>query len=227
VQAAAGDDLLAAAGFALDQHREGGVGVLPDLRAQLLHGDAVAEQAAGVLRGFRHGGQFRRLVGQDVPQGLPQLLRVGRLGDELGRAEGAGMARVGFVVLPGEHDDLDVRRVGKQVGDEREALVGLVRQGRQAEVDQGQLRRGALAAQQGDAVGAGAGRGDLEFAAQKERQGVDDERVVIDDEQGRLAGFRGSHADACLIRKINIFYYIRPGQRLPFAMCEISRPQQN
>lgn len=199
VQAAAGDDLLAAAGLALDQDREGGVAVLPDLGAQLLHRDAVAEQAAGVLVRHRLRGKLRRLVGVYAQERLPKLLGIGRLGNELERAEGAGMARVGFIVLPGQHDDLDARRVGEQVRDEGKAFVGLVRLGRQAEVDQGQFGRNALAAQQGNAIGAGAGGADLEFPAEEERQGVDDEGVVIDDQEGRLAGFRVGHAGARLV----------------------------
>jgi hypothetical protein len=197
VQAAAGDDLLAAAGFALDQDREGGIGVLADLGAQLLHGHAVAEQAAGVLGDGGFGGLRCRLVGQNFLQYPPQLFRVGRLGDEIDRPERAGVAGVGIIVLARQHDDLDVRRMGQQVGDKGEAFVRLMRPRRQAEVDQGQAGRAAAAAQQVDAVAAGTGGADVEFAAEEETQGVDDEGVVIDDQEGRLAGFRVGHASAC------------------------------
>jgi len=194
---AAGDDFLAAARLALDQDGKVGVAILADLRAQLLHRNAAADQAARVFRLRRLGGQLGRLVGMDAQQGLQQLLGVGRLGDEIGGAEGAGVAGVGLVVLPGEDDDLDGRRMGQQVGDQGKPFVRLVRPGRQPEVDQRQFRRGVPAAQQADAVGPRAGGGDLEFASQEEGQGVDDERVVIDDQEGRLAGFRVGHADAC------------------------------
>jgi len=202
VQAATGDDLLAAAGLALDQHGEGGVAVLLDLRAQLLHGFAVAEQAAGVLVRHRLRGKLRRLVSVYAQERLPKLLGIGRLGNELERTQGAGMARIGLIVLPGQNDDLDAWRVGEQVRDEGEAFVGLVRLGRQAEVDQGQFGRNTLAAQQGNAVGAGTGGADLELPAEEESQGVDDERVVIDDQEGRLAGFRVGHAGARLVHPL-------------------------
>ncbi|MCH2218903.1 MAG: hypothetical protein MK097_01030 [Dechloromonas sp.] len=45
----AGDDVLAAAGLPLDQHRVGQVGVLAELQAQALHGQAFSDQAAGRL----------------------------------------------------------------------------------------------------------------------------------------------------------------------------------
>lgn len=44
VQAAAGDDLLAAAGFAFDEHGEGRVGVLLHLNPELLDGRAATDE---------------------------------------------------------------------------------------------------------------------------------------------------------------------------------------
>jgi len=48
---AGGDALLAAAGFAFDQHRKGRGGVLLDLLAQLVHRRAVADDAGILGRG--------------------------------------------------------------------------------------------------------------------------------------------------------------------------------
>jgi hypothetical protein len=88
--------------------------------------------------------------------------------------------------------------MGQQVGDKGEALVRLMRPRRQAEVDQGQAGAGCRwLRSRAMQSAAGAGGADVEFAAEEETQGVDDQGVVIDDQEGRLAGFRVGHASAC------------------------------
>ena len=85
-----GGQFLAAARFTLDQHREGRVRVLPQLGPQFLHRRALSHQFDSDDRlGF---------VGEQIVQGLAQFFRIGWLGDKVGRAQGTGMAGVGFVV---------------------------------------------------------------------------------------------------------------------------------
>jgi hypothetical protein len=69
---------------------------------------------------------------------LLQIGRIARLGDEICGAEGARMTRVALVALPGEDDDADLRGGLEQVGNQRQPLVGTMRDRRQAEVDQRQ-----------------------------------------------------------------------------------------
>jgi hypothetical protein len=116
----AGDDLLAAAGFAFDQHREGRVGVLPQLQAQLLHRRAVADQRR---RRASPVGCAPAPKGQRLEH-FAATRRGAGLGDKIGGAERAGMARIAVVVLAGEDDDLDVGGQGEQVGNQREPSSG-------------------------------------------------------------------------------------------------------
>jgi hypothetical protein len=101
------------------------------------------------------------------------------------------VARVGGVVLTGEHEDLHAGGMREQVGDELEALVGTVRHRRQAEVDQRELGRLGQLAQQLDGVLARVAGKHLEVRAKREGEGLRDERVVVDDQQRRLRLGRG------------------------------------
>ena|GEM_PF-2728984 len=181
---------LAAAGFALDQHGEGRVRVELDLVAQAVDGEAGADDAAGVVGRFRtgRGGHFL-LESQGGLQGALDLLRFGRFGDEVDGAEGAGVTGVGLVVLPGQHQDAGFLGVVEQIRDEGETLVRFVLRGRQTEIDQ--CQRGCFVELRQHALDLLAAFGDenFEVVGEHEMQGVGDERVVVDDEQGGFCGF--------------------------------------
>ena len=131
-----GDALLAAARLALDQRgkRRGGVEV--DLAAQACRSaglspiSARSSSASSPARSSareRSGARERCSQAASGSQGL---------GTSSTRAQRAGAPRVRFLVLPGEHEDAHLGRVREQVADQLEALVGQVRHGRQAQVDQ-------------------------------------------------------------------------------------------
>ena len=67
-------------------------------------------------------------------------------------AERARVTRIGGVVLAGKHENLDARRMGKQVRDELKAFIGPMRSRRQAEIHQRQVRRLVHLTQQTDGV---------------------------------------------------------------------------
>jgi hypothetical protein len=171
-----GGQFLAAARFALDQYRERRIRVLLQLGAQQLHRRAVPDQLHS--RRSRPG-----LRGEQIPQCLAQLVRVGRLGDEVGGAQGAGVAGVGFVVLAGEDDDRHVRRQGQKLGDERETFIGSMGGGGQTEVDQGcrrQMRQLADLRQRLEPVRR---QNNGEIATKKIGEGVADQGIVVDQQQ--------------------------------------------
>ena len=158
VQAAAGDDVLAAAGFAFDEDREAQVRVLGELQAQALHRQAVADQAS--FAGYR-----RRAVGkgQRLAQQGQQVAGVAGLADKFDGAQRAGVAGIVIAVLAGEDDDLHLRRMGQQFADQRETFVRTVRLRRQTKVDQRRLRRLAQLPEQCQAVRAGVAGDDVEL----------------------------------------------------------------
>src|SRR5204862_7030841 len=122
----------------------------------------------------------------DLERALEHLLdrrRVAGLGDEFPGAERARVAGVGGIVLAGEYEDLHRRGVGEQVGDQLEALVGAVRRGRQAEVDQRKRGRGGQLAQQRDRGGARLAGLHLEILAERESERRGDERIIVDYQQ--------------------------------------------
>jgi hypothetical protein len=123
VQVVAGNDVLAAARFAFDQNRIGEVGVLAQLQAQALHGQAFANQAARCVAAGRG------VETQDLPEKFGQSGRIAGFGDEFDGAQGARVAGIFVVALAGEHDDLEVRVEGEQVADQCETFVGAMRQG--------------------------------------------------------------------------------------------------
>src|SRR5712664_3191986 len=88
---------LAGSRFALDERREGRVGVLVDLAFQLLQCRALADQRIGLDDPFPR--DFSRAKLQGVQQDLFEILRIAGLGDELGGTERARVPRVGSVVL--------------------------------------------------------------------------------------------------------------------------------
>ncbi len=115
------------------------------------------------------------------------------------------MARIAFLVLAGQRDDLDVGGMRQQLGDEAEAFFGAVRRGRQSKIDQSQLRRRRHVAQQADGLGAVFGKVDIEFVGQNQAQGIADERIVVDNKQGgeRHAVYPGSGREICVtLRRI-------------------------
>ena len=158
VQAAAGDDVLAAAGFAFDEDREAEVRVLGELQAQALHRQAVADQASFA---GRRGRAVRE--GQRLAQQGQQVAGVAGFADEFHGAQRARMAGIVIAVLAGEDDDLHLRRVGQQFADQGETFVRTVRLRRQPEVDQRRLRRLAQLPEQRQAVRAGMAGNDVEF----------------------------------------------------------------
>jgi hypothetical protein len=85
--------------------------------------------------------QIRGANFQHLREQLPEFAGLTRFGDEVDRAQGARMARMGFVVLPRKHDYLDLRRVSQQFADQAKPLVGAVRGGWQPEIHQRELGR--------------------------------------------------------------------------------------
>lgn len=163
--------------------REWRVGELQQLFAQLLHRRAVAEQSRSICAGFRRGDLER------LPEQGFELRRFGRLGDEVDGAQRARVPGVGFIVLSGQHDDLDARRDRDQFGDELETLIGAVRPRRQAEVDQSKRRRRIALPQQRLGMRPRLRGGYVEFFTEHIAQRVGDDGVVIDDQQVRFSGF--------------------------------------
>ena len=181
--------LLAAAGFALDQHREGRRGVLLDLLAQLVHRQAVADDAGILGRG---GGLVGSALGilhqQGVEQQGLQAFGLAGLGDEIDGAKRTRVPRVGFVALAGKHQDLDAGRDAQQIGDQGKTFVGLVRLRRQAQIHQGQLRRFVQLHQQAFHLDARLGGRNVKVFAQHIGERIGNQRIVVNDQQARLIG---------------------------------------
>ena len=68
------------------------------------------------------------------------FFRCAGLGNEIDRAQRARMPRVALPVLTGQHEYPDRRRVCQQFCDQVKAFVGSVRNGRQSQINQRQLR---------------------------------------------------------------------------------------
>jgi hypothetical protein len=186
---AGGDAFLAAPRFALDQHGKRRCRVLLDLLAQLVHRRAVADDARILgRRGHLVGAALGVLHQQCVEQQRLQPFGLARLGDEIDCTQRARVARVGLVALAGEHQDLDAGRNAQQVGDQGKAFIRLVRLGRQAQVDQGELRRFVQLHQQAFDLRTRLGGGNVEVLAQDIGERIGYQRIVIDDQQARLVG---------------------------------------
>ena len=93
------------------------------------------------------------------------------------------MAGIVLVVLPRQHEDLDVGRQREQFADELEALIRAVRCRRQPEVDQRQFGRRVQLAQHAFDLHARIGHINIEVAAEHEIQRIGDERIIVDDQQ--------------------------------------------
>jgi hypothetical protein len=82
--------------------------------------------------------------------------------------------------------------VREEVADQAEPLVGHVRRGRQAQVDERERRRGIEGAQQRDGVGARGAGAHVVVGSQREGERVGDQRIVVHDQQRGL-GVSGAH----------------------------------
>jgi hypothetical protein len=100
------------------------------------------------------------------------------------------MARIAVIVLSGEDDDADRRGQLEQLGNQRETLIRTMRQGRQAEVDQGHFRQPAQLPDKLQAMRTRMAADDLEERAHRQPEAVTDQLIVIDDEQQRFFGQR-------------------------------------
>jgi hypothetical protein len=90
----------------------------------------------------RFGGLRRRSAGRNGARLLQQLLetlRLAGLRDEVDGAERPRVARVCFVVLAGQNQDLDIGRQREQFVDQPKAFIRPVRSRRQSKIDQGEL----------------------------------------------------------------------------------------
>ena len=93
------------------------------------------------------------------------------------------MARMRRVILAGEHEDAHPGRMREQIRNQLETLVRRVRRGRQAQVHQRELRRLWQLAQQFDRVRPRFAGQHLELRAERERQGLHDQDIVVDDKK--------------------------------------------
>ncbi len=141
------------------------------------------------------GGGHQVARAQDAPQERAQVVGLAGLGHQVGRAQRARAAGVRLLVLAGEDDDADVRRMREEVADELESLVRQVRGGGKAQVDEGEIRRPRHFPEGGDGGGAVAGAGELEVRPQHEGEAFGDQRVVVDQQE---SGFHpGAGALVC------------------------------
>ena len=101
------------------------------MKAKALHGQAFADQPTGL------GGQRRVVKAQGLAEKLSQATGVAWLCNEIDSTQGARVAGITLVALAGKNDDLHVGRQRQQVSNKGKSLVGPVRKGRQAKVDQG------------------------------------------------------------------------------------------
>jgi hypothetical protein len=187
------DHFLARPRFALDQGREGRIRVLSDLALQFLQCGALPDQRLGVGTLARYLGSAKL---QSVHQGLLQCFRVAGFGDEFGCTQRARVPSIGRVVLAGKHEDLHGLRMGEQIVDQLEALVGSVGRRRQSEVDERELRRFVELPQQTYCVRPRVAHHDLEVLAEGIGERLGDEGIVVDDQQAGPGGFR--HGPRCI-----------------------------
>jgi hypothetical protein len=165
-------------------------GVQVDLASELAHLGALADHRALAL-GFLAGALERRGLERASEQGA-QERRIAGLGHQLDGAERTGAPRVRFLVLPGEHQDAHAGRVREQVADQLEALVGKVRDRRQAEIDERHVGAQARAQPVDGRLAVFAAR-HVEIGGEGEREAFRDERVVVDDQQAGLLRHAGDY----------------------------------
>ena len=179
------DQLLAAAGLALHQHRERGVGELLDQGAQGRHAGARAEQQLAGPSRRREFVTFRVEQQQLMFEPRAQQGGLAGLGHEVDRAQGQRVLDIAALVLARQHQHLHGRIEGEQFADQGKAFARPMRFGRQTEIDQRQLRRRRGLAQQCARLGAIGGRQDFELVTQHQAERIDNQLVVIDQQQQR------------------------------------------
>ena len=151
---------------------------MADLLAQFPDRKARANDAV-----VRRGGLLGLAEGEGPQKQLPENRGLAWLRDEVHCAQRARMPRIGFIVLPGQHDDLDVGCCGQQFDDQAEALVRAVWRRWQAQVDQGEAGYPLELSDEVARLLPGPRRKDAEVLAENEIEGVGDERIVVDDQQ--------------------------------------------
>ena len=167
---------LAAARFAFDQYWKGRMRKLPELCTQFLQRIAFADQA--VIYSGRCVSKRQHSADE-----LAQIFRISRLGDEFGRPERAGMARIEFVALTGQDHDAGSRRMSKNVRNQGEAFIRAMGCRRQTQINQRESGGGFPVAQQPNRFRACRGSGYGIVTAQKIAQRVSDQRVIVDNQQ--------------------------------------------
>jgi len=93
------------------------------------------------------------------------------------------VARIALLILSRQRDDLDLRRMCEQFGDETESFLRPMRRGRQAQIDQRQRGRLFQATHQPNRLGAIFRQQDVELIGERKTQRVANERIVVNDEQ--------------------------------------------
>jgi hypothetical protein len=154
------------------------------LHAELLHRRAVADQGRSAFPvPF-----VQRTKGQCALEDLLQVAGIAGLGNKVGCAERAGMARITVIALAGEDNDANLWRHFQQVGNQRKTLIRAMRRRWQSEVNQRQFRRSAQLSKQLQAVRARMAGNHFKQRRHRKTQAVTDQRVVVNDEQQRLFG---------------------------------------
>jgi len=120
---------------------------------------------------------------QRIVELLSDFFRRAGFGNEIYRSQRARVARVALLILSGQGENPDFRRVCQQFGNQAEAFVGAVRDGRETQVNQRCLRRGGQLAQQIDCGSTRFGQMDIEIIAESGRQSLANQRVIVNDHQ--------------------------------------------
>ena len=174
--------LLAATRFSFNQHGERNGGIHPNLVAQGAYGRTLPDDAKR-LPVLPFIAVFAALKCQRIVELFFDFLRRAGLGNEIYRTQCACVARVALLILSGQSEDLDLRRVCPQFGNQAETLVGAVRDGGETQVNQCHLRRGRQLAQQIDCCNTGFSQINIEIIAESHRQSLANQRVVVNDHQ--------------------------------------------
>ena len=132
-----------------------------------------------------------------VRQPRPQQGDIAGLGDKVHRSQGQGVLNVAGFVLARQHQYLDVGIEGDEFMDQFKTLFGTVWYGRQTQVYECQGRYVFQLLQQLLGLFASGCRVHLVVRRQGQGQGFDNQRIVVDEQQGgpvRLRINRLSHA---------------------------------
>ena len=175
-------DLLAAARFALDQHRVRRIGYLANLHAQQFDFLAGPYQifdialAAGVTA-----------AGDDLLfQSHLDFGDIAGLGDKIDRAVLLGLEYVLLVVLARQHQHASGGVHLRNLANHRQSLIGAVRVRRQAEIDQRQRRRVRHLVDQRETRRSVRGALDVVFLAEDILEAVGDNCIIVDQQQCRF-----------------------------------------